>query len=92
MERVNYAAEQFADVDKPGISEMIDGVVSGGGPAGPEDLVQEALDQMGAFDVSTDTRAALVEFAGQTNGESEPRRKAADLLRLVAAAPDFQKE
>ena len=92
VERVNYASEQFADTGKPGISEMIDGVVSGGGPAGPEDLVQEALDQMGAFEVSTDTRAALVEFAGQTNGESQPRRKAADLLRLVAAAPDFQKE
>ena len=92
VERVNYASEQFADAGKPGIREMVDGLVSGGGQAAPEEMVQQALDQMGAFDISTDTRAALVEFAGQTNGESEPRGKAAELLRLVAAAPDFQKE
>ena len=92
VERVNYASEQFADAGKPGIREMVDGLVSEGPPEDPDTMVQGALDQMGAFDVSTDTRAALVDFAGRTNGESEPRSKAAELLRLVAAAPDFQKE
>ena len=92
MDRVNYASEQFADDEKPGIRAMVDGLGAGCGTAEPEDVVQAALDQMGAFAVSGDTRAALVEFAGRGNGDTDSRRRAAELLRLVAAAPDFQKE
>ncbi len=92
VERVNYASEQFADARKPGIQAMVDRLVVDGGSAAPADLVQGALDQMGGFDVSDGTRSALAEFAGRSNGESDQRQKAAELIRLVAAAPDFQKE
>ena len=92
VERGNYASEQVADAEKPGIGAMVDSLCDVDGMTAPEDLVQAALDQMGAFAVSGNTRTALVEFAGRGNGDTDSRQRAAELLRLVAAAPDFQKE
>ncbi len=99
MERVNYAAEHLGDAGNPGVKAMIERLMEEAGEAiSPERLVQGCLGQMGAISVSRSTRSALVGFAA---GNEEPEagepaekteRRAAELLRMVAATPDFQRE
>ena len=67
----------------------------GNGDATAESLVQACLDQMGAISVEESTRGALLEFAaervvGDDGGGSA--ENVAELVELVAATPDFQKE
>ena len=100
VERVNYASQQFADADGPGVSAMVERFISeSGGSVTPEGLVQGALDQMGAISVSESTRAALVDFASPEGDLSlgggpsgRDRERVVEMLRLVAATPDFQRE
>jgi hypothetical protein len=99
VERINYAASKFADVNKPGIKEMIGRLAAdAGGVATPETLVQDCLDQMGAISLSKTSMDALLNQASKT-GKSEigtDERETdedilGELLRLVAATPDFQR-
>ena len=100
VERVNYAAQQFEDVNKPGVKTMIEGLLAdGGGVISPERLVDGCLEQMGAFTVSQESRSALIELAAK-GGELQPstdgpdvqaQRRVAEMLRMVAATPDFQR-
>jgi uncharacterized protein (DUF1800 family) len=99
VERVNYAAEHLGDAGNPGVKAMIGRLVGdAGGTLSPERLVQGCLDEMGAISVSDSTRSTLVGFAAgsaeQTAGEPEENaeRRVAEMLRMVAASPDFQRE
>ena len=99
VERINFASNRFGDAGKPGIREMTARiVVDSGGFASPESLVRGCLDQMGAVDVSEATQAVLTDHASRL-GEDEPEedtpdrrleRRAAEMLRVVAATPEFQ--
>jgi len=44
---------------------------------------------MGQLEVDDSTRDALVKFAGDSEGDADPVR-AVRILRLIAAAPEFQ--
>ncbi len=88
-ERVNFAAEQIGDGDSPGISALITRMIDGGAMSSPEALVDSGLDVMGQLEVDDSTRDALVKFAGDSEGDPEPSR-AVRILRLIAAAPEFQ--
>ena len=97
VERINFASGKFSDIDNPGIGEMIGRLVAEAGESlTPEGLIQGCLDQMGPIDVSPDSRAALLRHASEDgdvhlNGDGSGRRRVAEMLRLVAATPDFQR-
>ena len=70
---------------------MIDSLESKLGDAtSPQEIVQSCLDQMGAIEVSDETRSILVDHASELeNGEREG--KFAEILRMVSATPEFQR-
>jgi hypothetical protein len=60
--------------------------------ASPQRLVQGCLDQLGAIEVSEPTRAVLLAHAENLDPESGDHKHAvAEMLRLVASTPEFQK-
>ena len=97
VERINFATQQLADVNKPGARAMIDRVMSGGDTISPERLVDGCLDQMGAVAVSEDSRASLLKFASSggdlhtAEPDDKARQRVAEMLQLVAATPEFQR-
>ena len=100
MERVNFASERLGDVRKPGVMAMIGRLLAGSGDVvSPADLVQGCLEQMGAVRVSGETRSALVRFAEQGGDleadagedDAEAVTRVAQMLRMVASTPEFQR-
>jgi uncharacterized protein (DUF1800 family) len=98
MSRVNFASQQFADVDKPGIRGIIDRVRAQGTRLSPASVVDACLDLMGPLTVAARTRQQLVDHlaaAGDIdfdkNGEpaSAPER-IRELLQLIVATREYQ--
>ena len=101
VERINFASGKFADATKPGVSEMAGRIAADADDvASPERLVQSCLDEIGAIHLSEATRAVLVQHAseaGETRLETagDGRRetdRVVEMLQLVAATPEFQRE
>ena len=90
VERINYASEHLGNDEAPGVRDMITRVAGSGG--GPEGMVQRCLDEMGAISVSDDTRAALVQYAQGADIDSQSGEGLGELMEMVAATPDFQRE
>ena len=70
-----------------------------GGTVTPERLVDVCRDHLGAISVQEETRSKLVEYAGEGGdisvrgpelGETA-KRSVADVVRLIAATPEFQR-
>ena len=59
----------------------------------PEDLVQSCLDQMGAMEISESSRTSLVSYGESLIKSPDVNREHAveEMLRMVAASPEFQK-
>ncbi|MYC05813.1 MAG: DUF1800 domain-containing protein [Chloroflexi bacterium] len=100
VERVNFAAKQFNDIEKPGVRQIIDRLANENGSIfTPEDLVDNCLDLMGPLTkVEESTRNALVchvskkgdvSLRPRTAGESDSR--IAELLGLIAATKEFHR-
>ncbi|MCE2404280.1 MAG: DUF1800 domain-containing protein [Dehalococcoidia bacterium] len=97
VQRVNFAVEQLADPDKPGVRSIIDRIASMGAVS-PERLVDTCLDLVGPMRVSDDTRQQLVgqaEAGGEIRFDSEPvSRRAAEsvkrLLQLIVSTREYQ--
>ncbi|NQW18017.1 MAG: DUF1800 domain-containing protein [Chloroflexi bacterium] len=88
-ERVNFAVEEIGNGTSPGILQMVTRMIERGGMSSPEDVVNSGLDLMGQLEVDDSTRDALVKFAGDSKGDADHSR-AVRMLRLIAAAPEFQ--
>ena len=99
VERVNFVAHELANVRNPGVRRIIDRLAGeNGGTFTPEELVDKCLDLLGPVEVSDDTKAALIEYAGlqgeislanrQEGDESEQR--VAGLLSLAVATREYQ--
>ena len=96
MERINFASKLVSDEATPAVQALADRL-AGAGAAGSEELVDAALDFAGPLEVSDTTRAALVDAAGSGTldfaGEEERKaaaQRAAKMLRLVIASPEYQ--
>jgi hypothetical protein len=74
---------------------MIDRVLADNGAVASVDhLVEACLEQMGAIAVSEKTRSILTQFASQEHDAStaeQARETVANLFRLTAASPEFQR-
>ena len=96
VERANFASGKFADIDKPGIKKMVARFLAdSGGVSSPERLLHGCLDQMGAIELSEPTMEALTEHASRLvdmeGPDAMPERKVAEMLRMVASTPEFQR-
>jgi len=95
VERVNFAASQVGDVDKPGIRALIDRMRAMG-ELSAEAAVDACLDLIGPLDVSERTRDALVNFMqnqGSLNlaeGGRAAEERVGELLQLIVATREFQ--
>ena len=101
VERVNFAATQFGDVEKPGVRAIIDRLAhQNGGSFSPERLVDGCLDLMGPITMCEEaTRTALIEHVakkadlslkGHRRGDDSEER-VADLLGLIASTKEYHR-
>ena len=100
VERVNFAASQMSDVNKPGVRAIIERLaVQNGGRFSPKELVDACLDLMGPITISDDaSRAALVEHVSRQGGLSlhghEPgddaEKRVGELLGMIASTREYQ--
>ena len=95
VERINFAASQVSDIDKPGIRKIIDRLRSMG-ELSPEQFVEAALDLMGPLQVSEVTRSSLISFAqkgGPLKLDQDGRaaeQRVGELLALIVATREYQ--
>ena len=97
-ERVNFAVDEFADISKPGIQELIASLESLGGPLRPEAFVARSLVLMGHLEVGDETRRALMRSAedggdlkfGTDDDQQQSSSRVGRMLQLIVAAPEYQ--
>ncbi len=99
VERVNFVAQEVANVQNPGVRRIIERLAAeNDGVLSPEALVDHCLDLLGPMVVSDDTRSALVRYAAHEGDlvltehqpEDESEQRVGDLLRLATATREFQ--
>ena len=88
-ERVNFAVDEIGDGSAPGIQAIIRRMQESDAFASADSLVNAALAETGAVEISEITRGALTEFAAETDGEDATSR-VVRLLRLVVSTPEYQ--
>jgi len=95
VERVNWAASQVGDIDKPGVRTIVDRLRTQGEFA-PEQFVDATLDLIGPLEVSERSRDALVAFAEKggplklTDGDRAAEQRVGEMLQLIVATREFQ--
>jgi len=95
VERVNFAASQVADVDKPGVHAIVERIRAMG-ELSPEAFVDACLDLIGPVEATDRTRDALVNFAhnaGSINiaeGGRAAEERVGEMLQLIVATREFQ--
>ena len=99
MTRINFAAEQVADVSRPGVQSIIERLRSHGSISS-EEFVDQCLDLIGPIEVPPETRHELVAHAQAGNGgmldwdtEEEAHASAervGEMLQLIVATREYQ--
>ena len=98
VDRVNFASQQLADVDKPGVRSIIDRIRAQGDRLSPEGLVDSCLDLIGPIPASESTRQELIAHAkvgGDVRFGSEGENRSAaervkEMLQLIVATREYQ--
>ena len=80
VERINFTADQVGNTALPGVRAIINRLRSQGPNLSPEALVQGCLDNLGAYEISDETRSQLVELA---KGDGEIRTSAPEFDQRV---------
>jgi uncharacterized protein (DUF1800 family) len=80
VERINFTADQVGNTALPGVRAIINRLGSQGPNLSPEALVQGCLDNLGAYEISDETRSQLVELA---RGDGEIRTSAPEFDQRV---------
>ena len=98
VQRVNFAARQFADVSSPGVQSIIERIRSQGAYTSPEQLVDACLDLLGPLTVSDGTRSEMLAQAatgGEMSFDAEDEARAAaerisQILQLIVSTREYQ--
>jgi hypothetical protein len=95
VERVNFAAEQVGDLNKPGIRRIVERLRDRGTLA-PEAFVDGCLDLIGPLTVAERTHDALVGHAAKAgpldlaNGGKAAEGRVTEMLQMIVATREFQ--
>ena len=98
VQRVNFAARQFADVDSPGVRSIVSRIRAQGAYTSPERLVDACLDLMGPMTVSGEamdqllshvTSGGEIQFGDERNARSATER-ISELLQLIVSTREYQ--
>jgi uncharacterized protein (DUF1800 family) len=99
MNRVNFAARQFADPDKPGVQAMLARIRALGHRLSPAQAVDACLDLMGPLAVAEETRQELIahaaaggdiDFGSGAASERAAAVRLCELLQMIAATREYQ--
>jgi uncharacterized protein (DUF1800 family) len=92
VERLNFASQQMANTERPGVAAIITRIIGDGSSMSDETLVQRCLDEMGAIAVSDDTRSILENFAAKSRDlDDDVRENVGQMLQMVGATHEFQR-
>ena len=94
-ERVNFAVNQFNDLETPGFTEMLNKL---GDSVRGSELVDRCLDLVGQFDIGVKTREALSRYAdavgdidlSNEQARSENAIKVARMIQLIVSTREYQ--
>ena len=97
-ERVNFAANQVADLNKPGVREIVDRLKANGSTLTPSELVDRCLDLTGPVEVSDETHRGLMRRAeshGDLRFDTDAHREEAAqgisrMLQLIVSSREYQ--
>jgi len=90
-ERINFASQEFADVGKPGVRDIMQR--AGDLDDNPDDLVDRCLDALGGVEVSSTTHSELLDYAASLIEQEEIECGSADisdLIRMIVSTVDYQ--
>tara|TARA_Y100000758_G_scaffold265866_1_gene205788 strand:- start:266 stop:1669 length:1404 start_codon:yes stop_codon:yes gene_type:complete len=87
VERVNFASEQLGNLKMPGVTAMVDNVLSEA--ADDQNIPELCLRQMGNLEVEDSIKLILQETV-EKSGELD-RSTIEDLFRVIAASPEYQR-
>ena len=97
-DRVNFAVDHIADLDNPGVQEVIARLRTNGDTVPPEEFVDRVLELTGPIEAGEETRDGLMEYA-ESRGEltfrtaeetAESTARVGRMLQLVVASREFQ--
>ena len=87
VERVNFAAEQLGNLEMPGVLSMVDQILFEAKSG--ENIPELCLKQMGSLDVKESIMSMLQETVEKSS--TVERETVEDLLRVIAASPEYQR-
>ena len=99
VDRVNFAARQLDDTDRPGFQAIIRRIRAQGDRISPESLVNSCLDVMGPLNVSDITMNELLEhanlggelrFGTEEEEDQISAERIKELMQLIVATLEFQ--
>ena len=96
VERINFSTKRFGDSQGTGVTEMISRFkMNCGEDFTSTDLVNECLDVLGSLEVSEKSYEVLIEHASQiislATEANSPKWEVREMLRFIAAIPEFQR-
>jgi hypothetical protein len=97
MKRINFAADLFGDLSRPGMGTIINRIKAQG-DLSPEGFVDSCLDIIGPLELQPEVRQRLVEHAseggalrwGTAQEASTSSARVGEMLQLIASVREFQ--
>ena len=98
VDRVNFAVQELADADRPGIQSIVSRIKTEGSSVSPERMVDACLDLLGPISVSDGTRTGLISHASAGGelgfGSGEEARSSTErikeMLQLIVTTREYQ--
>ena len=93
VERINFTADQVGNTSLPGVRDIIDRIKSQGATLSAEGLVDGCLEQLGAYEVTAETRNQLIDMAkseGEVRtGAPEFDKRVGQMLQSIVATTEY---
>ena len=94
VERINFAADQVGKLELPGIRDIIARIRAKAPTLSPEQLVDECLDMLGAYELPEETRGQLADHAAKggelRTGDEEFASRVGQMLQLIVSTQEYQ--